>query len=94
MTDTEIIKQVVFETLRQLGKLDKTINKAEAYRRYPRNDIDRLTKNATLKWIQHTENGSKYIEVTHLDEVMKSNNVLNKFKNENHKRTNRRNVKG
>jgi len=97
MTPAEIqqIQYIIHETLRQLGHLNKTINKAETYRRYPRKAVDDLTKNGSLRWIQHTENGSKYIEVNHLDEVMLRNNVVSKYLKppKNEKRRNRKNVK-
>lgn len=74
------IQQVVRETLRQLGKLETVINKAEASRRYGRTRVEWNVKQGYLHPIRDTETGSVMLNVSELEEVMKNNNVLEKFK--------------
>lgn len=74
------IKEVVRETLRQLGKLETVVIQAEAFRRYGRGRVTKLTGQGYLKRIRDDENGSIFYDAEQLTEVMKNNNVLEKFK--------------
>jgi len=74
------IQLVVKETLRQLGKLETVITKAEASRRYGRTRVERLVKQRYLHPTRDVETGNVFFDVAELEEVMRRNNVLEQFK--------------
>lgn len=89
MTPTEIA-QVVNITLEKLGLLKPYVSQAKAFRMYGRTNVERWVKEGWVKPVRDTETSSKRYNIWELEKVAFNNNVLNKFKNENHKRTNRK----